>query len=212
MVEVLMSAVVGELSAWQTKWETNGQTFFYKYKDDYHTRRNARSLCYFRIIQPQIMHYQSTKRGSLGSPKLCNKVLQCLALKVHNTLQPYNYLNWSDNLINFRTNKLCSVSHDSHDLPMLTMWPPTYLDQACFWKICHSVWRYSHSGNQLLSAELSCLPNCQQLFLLDIKRPYCVRYNMNRWSLPQLCYLHTIYLHCVGGSRWQKLLWARWQH
>ena len=33
MVEVLMSAVVGELSAWQTKWETNGQTFFYKYKD-----------------------------------------------------------------------------------------------------------------------------------------------------------------------------------
>ena len=33
MVEVLMSAVVGELSAWQTKWETSGQTFFYKYKD-----------------------------------------------------------------------------------------------------------------------------------------------------------------------------------
>ena len=34
MVEVLMSAVVGELSAWQAKWETNGQTFFYKYKDE----------------------------------------------------------------------------------------------------------------------------------------------------------------------------------
>ena len=33
MVEVLMSAVVGKLSAWRTKWETNGQTFFYKYKD-----------------------------------------------------------------------------------------------------------------------------------------------------------------------------------
>ena len=33
MVEVLKSAVVGELSAWQTKWETNGESFFYKYKD-----------------------------------------------------------------------------------------------------------------------------------------------------------------------------------
>jgi len=33
MVEVFTLAVVGELSAWQTKWETNGQTFFYKYKD-----------------------------------------------------------------------------------------------------------------------------------------------------------------------------------
>ena len=33
MVEVLMLAVIGELSAWQTKWEPNGQTFFYKYKD-----------------------------------------------------------------------------------------------------------------------------------------------------------------------------------
>ena len=33
MVEVLMLAVVGELSAWQTKWETNGKTSFYKYKE-----------------------------------------------------------------------------------------------------------------------------------------------------------------------------------